>query len=200
MTWKTLFSEARRRALYEARLPEAVIDILRDHVEQSGDLDDAISDFESYGDREMFLPGRVKAKASDMAAELRRWKPKPHPGNTTVYHATSPQTAAFMLKNGVIPQMKPWTLAARRFAAGEHAEFQPGAGVERGIYVGSTPHVVSGFGHVILAMKVPKAWVKVPAELKVLGHHPNDVEGAMETEHGGLVKEPIHPHAIKRHH
>jgi len=197
---KTLFTEAQRRALYEARLPESVIDILRDHVEQRGTVDEAISDFEEWRDKVMHLPGGAKPKASDLVAELRRWKPKPHAGNTTVYHATNHDTAEFMLKNGVIPQMKPWTLAARRFAAGEYAEFQPGAGVERGIYVGSAPHVVSGFGHVILAMKVPKQWVKVPAELKALGHHHSDVEGAMETEHGGLVKEPIHPHAIRRAH
>lgn len=197
---RKLFTEDQRRALREARLPESVLDVLRDHVEQMGDLDEAISAFERYGEKEMFLPGRVKAKASDLAAELRRWKPKPHGGDTTVYHATDAHTADFMFHNGVIPQMKPWTLASRRFAAGEKAQFQPGAGVERGIYVGSAPHVVSGFGHVILAMRVPKRWVKVPAELRTLGHHPSDVEGAMETEHGGLVKEPIHPRAIKRHH
>ncbi len=177
------------------KLPSDVIGVLVDHVEQSDSLSEAISDFEDAGDRSLFLPGG-KVKASALAAELRSWKPVLPPAGAkmiTVEHSTDRETAKRILRDGVIPQMKPWTLASRRHAAGEAAEFSPGAGVERGLYVGSKG-TTSGFGAVTLHLQVPADWLHIPAEVSALGH--TTAGDALDREHGMLVRRPIHPSMI----
>jgi len=181
--------------LLEAIRDRAVLDAIVQTGEATGSLEDAIKKMERYGDQKLFLPGGKRPRASELAREMKRWRPKYVRGDTTVYHSTSRDAAEFMLRNGVIPQLKPWTMAARRYASGDYAEFRPGAGVERGLYVG-TSKSTSGFGPVTLAINVPSKWLEVPAELTSLGHR--DPSKALETEHGAIIRRPVHPRAIKR--
>lgn len=197
---RTVFTQLQRDFLVEVSsssyLPQEVIDSLVDTVQKIGSLDTAIKKFEKLGQRTLSLPGGHRPQANELVDVLKSWKPKSHSGDTVVYHATDPETAKFILTNGVVAPMKPWTLASRRFARGEFAQFSPGAGVERGIYVGLSPEVVAGFGRVILEIKVPRQWLKVPAELKTLGH--KDPVSALGTEHGALIRHSIHPHNIRK--
>jgi hypothetical protein len=103
-----------------------------------------------------------------------------------------------MLQNGIIPQMKPWTQASRDYAAGRGAQFSPGAGLERGLYVGASK-TTSGFGPVTLAIRVPRAWLEVPAELLHLGSERGSdaVDAALESEHGAVITHAVHPSAIR---
>ena len=193
-------TQAWKEEVKTGKVSDEVKEILADHVRKRG-LDKTISAFNSRGDQTLHLPGKVAVKASALAAEVRSWKPKPIPKGVklvTVHHSTRREDADQILKDGVIPQIKPWTLASRRYAAGERAEFSPGAGIERGVYVaeeGST----EGFGQVTLAFTVPVSWLRVPAELRALGHGntESDAEGALKTEHGAYISEGIPPSAIQ---
>ena len=178
-------------------LSSKVQDALITTVNAVGSLDVTIKKFARAGDRSMHVGGE-KVPASRLAAALQSWKPKPLPAGAklvTVHHSTTRAIADRILKDGVIKELKPWTLAARRHAAGEAATFAPGAGVERGLYVGA-PGTTDGFGPVTLEIQVPAAWLKVPAELTALGHK-DDTTAAAKTEHGALVRQSIPASAVR---
>ena len=176
---------------------DPITEVLTQHVEADGSLENSIEELSDAGDRVLYLPGGAQATGKELADELRSWRPEYVLGDTTVYHATDRETADFVLENGFIQQMKPWTLASERYSAGEYAEFAPGAGVERGVYVGAGPSIVSGFGPVVLELKVPYEWLEVPAELTSLGH--DSPSGALWTEHGAVIKRSVHPYMIREY-
>jgi hypothetical protein len=181
-------------------LPVEIMDQLRQHVQATGDLEEAIEDLEGTPFDTLYLPGRIQVDPKAMVRELKLWRPRYTAGDTVVYHATDRKTANFMLKNGVIPQMKPWTSASVDFEETGGGVYAPGRGLERGIYVGGTKDVVSGYGPVTLAFKVPKKWLKVPEEMKRLGYKdtPEDLHLALNSENGAVIAQPIHKRAIKK--
>lgn len=93
----------------------------------------------------------------------------PDDADVWVFHATDDKTADSFLKSGVNPTEKPWTLARERYASGDDATFSPGSGLSDGIYVGSTPVSVDGYGRRILAFRVKKSDISIPPEGQILG-------------------------------
>jgi len=89
-----------------------------------------------------------------------------------VYTATDREHAEDFLKHGVDPAKKPTNLARSHYENGEYAEYAPGRGLASGLYVGLTPQGVSGYGRVILALRVRKGDLKVPPEQAAL-NRPN---------------------------
>ena len=71
-----------------------------------------------------------------------------------VYHATDRETAAMLAKEGFDPATKPMNLARMQYEAGEYAEFEPGRGVGGGLYVAGTPNDASGYGRVMLGIRL----------------------------------------------
>jgi len=172
-------------------------EILVDHVLAIGSLERAIKSFEKNKDKVLYLTNGEKVKSGDLANELKQWRPQHTKGNITVYHSTTKENAKFILENGVIPEMKPWTLAARDFAQrGDTGYWKPGTGLERGLYVGTSKNT-SGYGPVTLSLQVPFKYLTLPAEAKVFGHE--DIKEVLEqTEHGAIIKQAIHPRAIRK--
>ncbi|HEY2200779.1 MAG TPA: hypothetical protein VGH56_02740, partial [Solirubrobacteraceae bacterium] len=68
-----------------------------------------------------------------------------------VFHGTEREDATNFIQNGVDPADKPLSLGAQRYAAGEYAEFAPGAGLGQGLSVAGSPNEASGYGHYMLA-------------------------------------------------
>ena len=172
-------------------------DVLREHVAASGSLGEAIEDFEGTPDSELHLPGGGRAHSQALADKLKEWRPKEYHDKSdmvTVHHSTDRKTADRMMKEGVVPQLKPWTLASQRYAEGKDTEFSPGSGAERGLYVGK-PGTTEGFGRATLEFQVPRKHVEVPVEAKNLGVEA--VEDTLGTEHGGLIRKPIPASAIR---
>ena len=124
---------------------------------------------------------------------LESWKPDPIPKDmetVTVHHATTQKDAEAFKRDGVIPQLKPWTLASRRYAEGEEAEFAPGKGLERGIYVGDKQTATS-FGEVTIDIEIPVAWLELPVESTA-----DTPQNAIKDEMGAVIKRAIPPEAI----
>lgn len=94
----------------------------------------------------------------------------PDDADVWVFTATDDATADKFLKGGVKYGEKPTTLSRERFKAGEEARFSPGSGLSDGLYVGSDPMNVDGYGRRILAIKVKKGQVSVSPEQATLGN------------------------------
>lgn len=87
-----------------------------------------------------------------------------------VFHATDDATADAFLRAGVDPANKPGALArSRRIKEGQYADFGPGKGLSGGLYVGSDPMNVEGYGRRILAIQVPRRAIRVAPEQAALG-------------------------------
>ena len=178
------------------RLGDDVMDALAQAVTRLG-VEKTAARFERMGERVMPLGGGASERADVLAAEVRSWAPKSVPQGgpmVTVHHSTTREHADRILRDGVIPQTKPWTLAARRHAAGDRATFKPGAGVERGLYV-AKPGSSEGFGRVTLELRVPASWLAVSEEAKHASGA--DVSHALSTEHGAIIRQAIHRDAIR---
>lgn len=190
---------AEAKEILEAMVNPEVEGILQDHVWADGSLENSIKDFKNMGDKILYLPEGKRVKASDLRKELESWRPTYVPGDVIVYHSTDRKSADFILRNGVIPQLKPWTLSSRDFAQSGRTDYwKPGSGLERGLYV-STSKNTSGYGPVTLALKVPFKYLDIPAEAKLHGYTKKEIkEVLMNTEHGALIRNPIHPKAIKK--
>lgn len=106
---------------------------------------------------------------SDPITRGKEFDALPDDADVWVFHATDAATAESMLRNGVRSADKPRTLARERYAAGEEARFSPGNGLGDGLYVGSSPVGVEGYGRRILAIRVKKSQVVVPPEGASLG-------------------------------
>lgn len=166
--------------------------VLVEHVWASDSLDAAISDFERARTDEIYLPGGERLRADDAAAVLRSWKPSPLPKNgkyITVYHATDRETADRLLREGVIPQLKPTNLAMLRHEAGEYAEFAPGRGISRGFYVADAD-IAKGFGRVLLELHVPESFIELPPEQQ------QELPAALHNEDGAVITRPVPSSAI----
>ena len=86
-----------------------------------------------------------------------------------VYHATDNATADAFLANGIKISDKPRTLTREQFKAGEGTHFAPGKGLGEGLYVGSDPLNVDGYGRRVLAIKVKKGDIQISPEQSMLG-------------------------------
>lgn len=171
--------------------------VAQEHLQASEGLEDAIASLKSSGFDDLYTPfGKVATDA--VVSVLRSWKPKAIPASAdviTVYHSTDRATADRLLQDGVIPQIKPSNLAMERYEAGEYAEFAPGRGVSRGIYVGSDPRGTSGYGAVTLELEVPQRWLQVSPEQAALGE--KDPMRALRTEDGAVIMHAVPPDAIR---
>lgn len=172
------------------------LDALQEFVSASDSLEEAIDDLKSSGMETLYTP-QGDVPMGIVLRELETWKPKSLPKGETikVYHTTDQETAERMIKEGVIPQLKPWTQASRDYAEGEQATFSPGQGVSRGIYIGEDPKDVESYGQITLEIEIPKSLIKVSPEQEVLG-----VKSPMEslsTHDGAVVMRSIPPEAIK---
>jgi len=172
----------------------AAVSLLRD----AGSLLDAIevvrtSSLETVTDPE----SRQDVQTSQVLAELESLRP-PLPKNepyVTVHHATDARTAEGLLKDGVIPELKPGSLAAERYEKGEAAEFSPGSGLSRGLYV-AKPGAAESYGRVVLELKIPRSFLEVAPEQHSLGVR--DPDASLETHDGAVISRPIPPSAIRR--
>jgi hypothetical protein len=93
----------------------------------------------------------------------------PDDAEVWAFHGTDDATADAFVREGVDPERKPSTMARRRFEAGEDATFAPGAGLGDGLYVGTDPHNVNGYGRRIVGIKVRKGDVVPSPEQRRLG-------------------------------
>jgi hypothetical protein len=100
------------------------------------------------------------------------------------------------MKEGVVPQLKPSSLASRRHSRGEGAEFSPGRGLSSGTYVGHTPESVRGYGRHVVKLRVPKDHLKVSPEQSSLGV--KDPMESLKTHDGAVVHEPVHSSHVDR--
>jgi hypothetical protein len=129
------------------------------------------------------------------ALEALRPPPLPHDEEyVTVHHATDAETAEKILKDGLIPELKPHTLASERYASGEDATFSPGAGLSRGTYV-AEPGKAESYGRVVLEMKIPKSYLEVSPEQATLGV--TDAGESLKTHDGAIISKAIPPEAIR---
>jgi hypothetical protein len=110
-----------------------------------------------YGRGMSLLQGRKRLEKLPRSEEI--W----------VFHATDRKTADRFLSKGIHPVEKPGNSAMYSYEQGDSAEFAPGRGLGRGLYVGPSPQDVSGFGRVILAIKTNFRQLKVSPEAKELG-------------------------------
>jgi hypothetical protein len=122
---------------------------------------------------EALLPEEPNDEPGEVLADLdwragyegrRRWEALPDDAWVWLFHATRREDAEAFAQRGIDPLAKPRSLARERYEAGEHATFQPGAGVGGGLYVSPTAHGASGYGRELLAVKVRKRDVIVPPE------------------------------------
>lgn len=110
-----------------------------------------------------------------------------------VYHATEPDAQQLLSKYGFNPEDKPQNLARSRYEAGEYAEFAPGAGLERGLYVTGHPNDASGYGHRMLALVVRAGALSAPVE----GGYTDPLKALMSQGAGAVLKNPVPPGNIR---
>lgn len=178
--------------------------VLQQLVEAYGGVGPALEELRDSADSGAYLPeSRERITLGELADILKSWLPSRSSSparllpRVKVYFGTDRVTADAALRDGLIPQLKPWTGAALDYAMGEYAEFRPGAGVERGTYVTSSPSIASGFGRVVLELDVPRSWLKVPAEMTELGYTKADLDFVLGTENGAVIKRAVAPDNIK---
>jgi DNA topoisomerase I len=142
--------------------------------------DDLAREAKDSGHRELWdSVTRQMISVADVIEALERFAPKPvHGGDIKVYHATDKQTALALLKRGLIPETKPRPPI-------DDFEYQPGRGLDLGLYVGASPRDVDGYGRVILEVVVPKKLLEVPTELAQLGE--TDPMKALRSHDGAII-------------
>lgn len=112
----------------------------------------------------------ARGNAGPLRARAAALRSLPPGSPVWAYHATDCATARRLARDGVTPYGKPYTVAAARRAAGEAVDFAPGRGLDGGIYVGSLPTQVDGYGRCLLALRVAVEDLRAPPEAAALGH------------------------------
>ena len=106
-----------------------------------------------------------------------------------VYHGTSnPADIDKLLAQGVKMSNVPNNIGRQRFERGEYAEYQPGAGVGRGLYVTSSAYTASDYGRHVVAIEVVDADLAVPPESTVPG---GSVAEALKDYNGAMIVRDI---------
>jgi hypothetical protein len=165
-------------------------------LQATGSLAAAIAAIQDVDPSMTILAVGVPPKAIEDT--LWSWVPAPIPptdDDVDVFFATDEATADQILREGVIPQLKPTTLARARYEAGEPAVFSPGRGLSGGIYVGASPRAVESYGEVILKIRVPKSLLDVSPEQASLGV--KDAEESLSTHDGAVILHAIPPENIE---
>jgi hypothetical protein len=131
-----------------------------------------------------------RSKAAENAA---RFDALPDTAPVWVFHATGDKaTADSMMSDGLRLADLPQNLARQRYAAGEYAEFAPGAGTGQGTYVGGHAAAVEGYGRNVIAMRVQKRdLVKPPEATGTLG------QALADATVGAMVRD-VNPSAMVR--
>jgi hypothetical protein len=128
---------------------------------------------------------RPGSKPTDRAAAFDALPPD---AEITVFHATDEKSAAAFLGEGITAAKKP----ARQAAEG----FGPGQGLDAGVYVGTDPVSVSGYGKNIIEIKVKKSDITVPTEGAKL--NPNRTPGQALVDGDAVIKSDIPQTAINK--
>ena len=152
--------------------------------------DDARALNETLRDR---FPDRHHASAGKpyWAMSKDEYEAAPGPGRRWVYHASEDPHA---FDDGVHMDRVPNNLARQRYEHGEHAEYAPGNGLGRGVYVGGEAHGVDGYGHFLHAFKVPTSHLAVPPEAQ--GYRPDDIEHHLKDHNGALLTHDVAPEDV----
>lgn len=108
------------------------------------------------------------------------------------YHATDHKTATKFLKDGIKQDDKPRNISRSRFEKGEYAEFAPGRGVGGGLYVGSNPHDIEGYGRHLLAVKTRIGSLRASPEASHLGY----TDRSSIAVNNAMIIGDIHPSQI----
>jgi GNAT superfamily N-acetyltransferase len=126
---------------------------------------------------------------SEVEKALLKLKPEPiAPGDILVYHATDAATARMLTRRGFVPETKPRP-------RGEGYDYQPGRGVDAGLYVGDSPATVEGYGRVILEVSVPRKLLEVPTELSSRGE--TDPLRALKMHDGAVINTRLPPESFR---
>lgn len=125
----------------------------------------------------------------EMSAE--EFEAHPGPGHRWVYHASeSPDS----FTDGVHMDRVPNNLARQRFERGEYAEYAPGGGLGKGVYVSHTADGAAGYGHHLWGFEVPTHHLEVPPESA--GYRPDDVEHHLRSHNGALLTHDVPPERV----
>lgn len=160
-------------------------------------LDAAIEDLRQNIDQfPIAYTSQGDVRSQDLIDTLESWRPPPLPPGPRqrVHHTTDRATAERIVRDGVIPQIKPWTLASERWESGEDTTYAPGAGASRGLYVGE-PGATESYGRVTLELAIPPDYLEVPPELSSRGYQ--DAQQALKMHDGAVITKPIPPEAIR---
>jgi len=106
----------------------------------------------------------------------------------SVFTATSPKTAEGFLSEGVISEEKSYNLTG---------SFEPGRGLDRGLYVSDSPLAVEGYGRVILKLKVPKRIISPSTEGVRLGYNTTGL-ALGNSANGAVISGDISPSLISK--
>lgn len=106
----------------------------------------------------------------------------------SVFTATSPKTAEGFLSEGVISEEKSYNLTG---------SFEPGRGLDRGLYVSDSPLAVEGYGRVILKVKVPKGRIAPSTEGVRLGYNTTGL-ALGNSANGAVISGDISPSLISK--
>jgi len=120
----------------------------------------------------------------------------PDESEVWVFHATDSSTANAMLRDGVDAANKPWNLSREQFEqglrGGSAGRFAPGKGLGEGLYVGSSPVGIEGYGKRILAVRTTKGSVAVSPEAGFL----NKTPGLALSDSDAMLRGAISPDDI----
>ena len=150
------------------------------------DFDEVLAEVRGSHDSLFDEVSRTFVPAKDVETELLRLRPGPiGPSDILVYHGTDSAAAKLLVRRGFIPETKPRP-------RGDY-EFQPGRGLDAGLYVGVSPQAVEGYGRVTLEVSVPKRLLEVPQELA----GETDPMRALRTHDGAIINARLPPDAFR---
>lgn len=193
-----LTASERKRTSWD-RAPPIVKSAARSLLQDAGGLSAALEAIQNSKKDDLLIDPVSKQPTTALRVRnaLEALRPQPLPKNeeyVTVHHATDAASAATILKDGLIPELKPHTLASERYEKGEAATFSPGSGLSRGTYV-AEPGKAESYGRVVLELKIPKSYLEVSPEQTTLGV--TDAGESLKTHDGAVITKPIPPSAIR---
>ena len=118
-------------------------------------------------------------------AEFRALEPR------LVYHATTyERDLNTLLTEGVRMSNVPNNLARQRYESGEYAEFAPGAGAGRGLYVARPLYQVFGFGGWVVGIEVGPNDLDFPPEASYERQY-GTIDQALNSVSGAIIVRDI---------
>jgi len=111
--------------------------------------------------------------------------------SSLVYHSTSFEADyQRLLTEGVRMANVPNNLARQRYESGDYAEFAPGAGVGRGLYVSRPLYHVFGYGRYVVGIEVSMSDLDFPPESDYHRQY-GTLESALNSHNGAMIVNDI---------